>query len=467
VPRRSSGRLLLLVLLAALSVASATVGASSTIALEANEPSVGSQLWNMQVIGAPTAWRRGFTGKGVTIAVVDSGVDASHEDLTANMAPGRDFTAPNTPPDDDNGHGTHVAGIAAATAGNGIGVAGVAPEARIMPVKVLGSTGAGVADIDEAIRWSVDQGARVVNLSLGDITDPIIPGGEGSYLDGIEYAWSKGAICVVASGNTYGLDSSYGDVPAVLVAATTRTDGIASYSNRVGRARWALAAPGGSGGEPDGVLSTYWFEGESNAYAYNSGTSMAAPHVAGALALLLGAGLSPQAAVDRVLATAKDLGPPGPDDDFGRGRLDVARAVEGLTAPGQTSSSGSGSGGATAPAPTPTGAAPANPSTQPPTTRRTPVASGGATTPPTTAPAVAPPGSDTTAAPPASDVPTLSDVQAVEPADAAAAPRSRPDDGRAGPSALLLAIAALGVLAVGGAAAWRLWPGASRSSRAQ
>lgn len=432
---------------AVLSIVAAMLAPGHVTALEANEPSLASQLWNMHIIGAPSAWQRGVTGKGVTIAVIDSGVDASHEDLAPNMVAGRDFTSPGTPPDDDNGHGTHVAGIAAAVAGNGRGVAGVAPEARIMPVKVLTSTGAGVSNIDEAIKWAVDSGAQVVNLSLGDITDPILPGNEGSYLEGIRYAWSKGAICVVASGNTYGLDSSYGDVPAILVAATTRNDGVASYSNRVGRARWAMAAPGGSGGEPDGVLSTYWFDGESNSYAYNSGTSMAAPHVAGALALLRSAGLSPEQAVERLLATAKDLGPAGRDDDFGHGRLDVAKATEGL---GQTSVAGPGGGAATTAPPataSPTTAAPAGGG------RRT----GAAPAPPPTAAAPTEQAALTPAPPVTEATPaTVGSLPSLEPPateadeEVSATPLPIEDD----VSPLMATVAGVAFLGAGGASAW-------------
>src|SRR5207248_8596592 len=123
-------------------------------------------------VGADKAWATG-TGKGVTIAIVDTGVDLTHPDLAAHIVPGQNFIEPGRPPQDDFGHGTHVAGIAAAVANNGIGVAGVAPGANIMPVRVLhkerqpdGSyEGTGTsADVDAGIHWAADHGAQVINL---------------------------------------------------------------------------------------------------------------------------------------------------------------------------------------------------------------------------------------------------------------------------------------------------------------
>jgi len=335
------------VVLSAVTTGAVVLGGSRVAsALTANEPAL-EQQWGMKKIGAPAAWSNGLTGAGITIGVVDSGVDLVHEDLAAKIVPGTDLVEPGTSPQDDFGHGTHVAGIAAAITGNGRGVTGVAPDAAILPVKVLDNQGRGAANIDEGIRWAVDHGAHVVNVSIGDLLEPI---SGPPFTEAIRYAWSKDVICVVSAGNSFIFNSASSDEPALVVSATTPDDTLAAYSNGVGGAAWGIAAPGGAGetNEADDILSTYWVGGRSNQYAYLSGTSMAAPHVAGAAALLRAAGLTPQQTVDRLLATAKDLGPPGRDSNFGAGRLDVAKAVEGLGgAGGGGSGTGGGAGGGT------------------------------------------------------------------------------------------------------------------------
>lgn len=305
--------------------------------------------WNLDRIGAEQAWSTA-TGEGTTIAVVDSGAALDHEDLAGKLVPGvacrdtgGDPARCTGAPDDDDGHGTHVAGVAAAATGNGLGIAGTAPGARIMPVKVLfracetcQSTGE-AEDVSAAVRWAADQGATVINLSLGSTTSAVF--GEG-FAEAVRYAWDRGAIPVVAAGNDYVLTADLGTAPAVVVSATDRDDRAPDYSNGVGDARWAVSAPGGDGsdtpescsqeGDPRGILSTYRSATDPvTAYACLSGTSMAAPHVSGALAVLRSAGLPPAVAVQRLLDTAADLGDPGVDPLFGAGRIDVAAAVTG------------------------------------------------------------------------------------------------------------------------------------------
>jgi subtilisin family serine protease len=220
-----------------------------------------------------------------------------------------------------------------------------------------------VQDARAGVRWAVDHGANVVNLSVAD--DVLTRTATGSPLaEEIRAAWRRGVIVVVAAGNDLDASGSsgYGDLPVLVVGATDHQDRKAPYSNSVGDARWGLVAPGGAGdGEcpAHDVVSTYLRgsrAGGKEGYACLSGTSMAAPHVAGAAAVLLSMGLSPQQVIDRLLATADDLGAPGRDGVFGTGRLNLRRAVaEGARQP--------------APAPAPTA---------PPTTADAPAAAAAA-----------------------------------------------------------------------------------------
>ena len=190
-----------------------------------------ARQWALTRIGASAAWARS-TGSGVRIGIVDTGVDLAHEDLagqvlasTSCIDTGGDPARCTGSGQDDQGHGTHVAGIAAAARDNGKGIAGVAPGARLLVAKALDAEGAGTTeDINAGIRWVVDHGAQVVNLSLGGnfVIDSLF----GTSLDeGVRYAWSRGAIPVLAAGNTnlLGLlgSSQYGTLPAVVVGAST------------------------------------------------------------------------------------------------------------------------------------------------------------------------------------------------------------------------------------------------------
>ena len=320
--------------------------------------------WNLAQIGAPEAWNTS-TGAGITVGIVDTGVDSNHPDLAGKIdatascvgGPCRDGG------NDGNGHGTMVAGIVGAVANNGRGIAGVAPDARLVVASVLTPAGEGqVEDINAGIRWVVDHGADVVNLSLAD-PNFLITGLLGSPLQpGIDYAWSHGAIPVLAAGNyNLGLlelgSSNYGALNAMVVGATDRRDAVPSYSSSIGNAKWGIAAPGGSLSEDDDELIISTMPG--GRYAAGAGTSMAAPHVSGALALLLAQGMGPDAAVNRLLATADKL----PCGLGCQGRLNVAAAVAGTGPP------------APAPAPVPT----VPPATIPPPTTTPPT-----TTPPTT-----------------------------------------------------------------------------------
>ncbi|MGQ0617980.1 MAG: S8 family serine peptidase [Acidimicrobiia bacterium] len=306
--------------------------------------------WGLMAIGAPAVWPVS-TGAGVTVAVLDSGASLDHEDLATHIVGAATCVGTNGASDrcvpggqDDDGHGTHVAGVVAAARNNGRGIAGVAPDASLLIVKVLrescdapGPCGAqGTADdVSAGIRYAADQGADVINLSLGSYSQAVF----GPEFDkALDYAWERGALPVVAAGNDVASASGFEDEPAIVVGAVDRANAKSTYANGVGTARWALSAPGGEAdtvatceSAPQGILSTYWING-ADGYACLAGTSMAAPHVAGAAALLRAAGLSPQETVDRLLATAVDLGPAGPDPVFGAGRVDVAAALSGAPA---------------------------------------------------------------------------------------------------------------------------------------
>lgn len=290
----------------------------------------GGVEWNVARIGGPVD-----TPDDVIIAVVDTGVDADHPAFGDRVMPQLDLTGDDED-GDPQGHGTHVAGTAAGgrvDCGRGPSSIGVAPGARILPIRVLDAEGSGtVGDVVAGIRTAADRGATVINLSLGgDLS--FLDGGGDAFRRAIDHAWSKGSIPVLAAGNSGLLGSifgsGYGDIQAVVVTATTNADRKASYASSVGSAKWGIAAPGGdeSGQLGRGVLSAY----PGSMCAVLGGTSMAAPHVSGALAALRSRGLSPREAVDRLLSTAAPI---GARSTYGAGLVDLAAAIDGLDAAG-------------------------------------------------------------------------------------------------------------------------------------
>jgi len=312
----------------------------TAVAHASNDPNFKNQ-WALGRIGAEKAWTR-TTGRGVRIGIVDTGVDLDHEDLAGKVVEsvscvgsGGDQAKCKGSAQDDQGHGTHVAGIAAAIKDNGKGIAGVAPDAQLVVAKVLGSQGTGQgSDVIGGIKWVVDHGAKVVNLSLGDpaqLVGALIS--ENELKEGVDYAWGHGAIPVIAAGNSntggLGLEgSNYGDMNAIIVGATGPDDQPSSYSTSTGGAKWAVAAPGGAADskKTDDIFSTFWISGQKNAYTYLAGTSMAAPHVTGAIALLLAEGFNQQTAVQRLLDTTDKVGCEA-NSQTCRGRINVDRAT--------------------------------------------------------------------------------------------------------------------------------------------
>lgn len=325
-----------------------------------------SKQWHLVKVQAEAAWGAA-TGNNALVAVVDSGVDLTHPDLAANVVsyPDADMVEPDGTcsgkpkvctqdgAQDKNGHGTHVAGIIGAVANNGVGVAGVAPTAKILPVRVLDANGSGSIDqIAAGITYAANKGAKVINLSLGFLS------GQGQavrllgLLDPVENAindaYARGAVVVVAAGNdSVPLCADPAAYPNVIcVGATDQFDNISFYSNSDALHPNYVTAPGGWGygafslghNSPTGVtcqgeiFSTYlrgndvWCSPEAG-YEGISGTSMAAPVVSGTAALLAGKGLTAPAIIDCIKATADDLGAPGRDPIYGFGRVNAFRAA--------------------------------------------------------------------------------------------------------------------------------------------
>ena len=291
-----------------------------------NDPHYGAQ-WSADRINAAEAWTRS-TGRGIAIGIVDTGVDLDHEDLAGRVATHVSCVGGcgSGSGEDDSGHGTFVAGVAAASTGNGVGIAGVAPDATLVVAKVLNRRIEGqVDDITAGIRWVVDHGARVVNVSISDggsATASAAP----ALRDALEYAWRRGAVPVVAAGN-----SDYGRTNALVVTGVKANGDLAPASGRLGTAKWGLAAPGGDPAvcsrrqDPTQcVISTSWARGSGNRYRTASGASTAVPHVAGVVAQLLAVGYDQQAAVERVLTTANRSRPCGKSC---HGVVDAARAL--------------------------------------------------------------------------------------------------------------------------------------------
>ena len=245
-------------------------------------------------------------------------------------------------------------GIAAAGKDNGRGIAGVAPDANLVVAKALDSNGNGnTVDVEAGIRWVVQHGAKVVNLSLGDLPIESALFSDPTFPQALNDAWNAGAIPVVAGGNALAVfcSASYpNSLNAVVVGATGHSGALAGYSCPLGDAQWGVLAPGGdSSSAPNGIVSTYWDANNpqsTNSYAYLAGTSMATPHVSGLAALLLSERLPRDAVVQRIIATAVPVAGCSAAN-CGHGRIDVAAAVG--TGSGGAAAGGGGGGGAPAP----------------------------------------------------------------------------------------------------------------------
>ncbi|MCA0757498.1 S8 family serine peptidase [Paenibacillus sp. N4] len=297
---------------------SSQIAAASTAAtIKANDPELPKQLYLNQ-IGVPKAWQTARNQTGLTIAIVDTGVDLDHPDLKGNLVPGKNLVDPEAPPEDDNGHGTSVAGIIGAVGNNKLGIAGILWNAKIMPIKALDDRGDGTEqELGEGILYAVRNGAKIVVLSVGlHRYSPYM-------LDIVEYAESKGVLLVAAAGNDGQSLGSKAAVkypaayPTVLAVGGVKANNTADPRSNPG-SELDLAAPWN-------VFTT----AVGGLYKKEEGTSMAAPQAAAAAALVWAShkSLKPYQIRELLRQTAKDIGAAGVDRSSGYGVLQVDQAV--------------------------------------------------------------------------------------------------------------------------------------------
>lgn len=285
-----------------------------------NDPQLGNQQ-NLRAINTPGAWSKERGVRGAKIAVADSGIDSDHPDLANKIVGQRDLVYNDNEADESlasGGHGSHVSGIAAAQTNNGKGVAGACPNCGILAAKVIGPFGGGTdADIAKGINWSTNQGAEVINLSLGG------PRKSEVLRRSVARAQNNGSLLVAAAGNDGDRTVSYpAAYPGVVGVGAVDNDGnVANFSTRGGFVD--LSAPG------TGILSTVPPGGDRGYYERYSGTSQAAPAVSGVAGLLASQGLEPYQIRSRLQNTATDRGPAGKDLSYGYGVVDANRAVPG------------------------------------------------------------------------------------------------------------------------------------------
>ena len=270
-----------------------------------------SSAWHLPKIGATTAWDV-TTGDNVVIAVLDSGVDATHPDLAGRLIPGWNFYDNNSNTADVFGHGTLVAGSASANTNNGVGVASVAGNALIMPLRISATDGsASFSNMAKALTWAADKGAHVANISYQSVS------GSATVASAAQYMKNKGGVTVVAAGNT-GVEQTFAPTDTMIsVSATTSSDAVASWSSYGSYVD--VAAPG----------SGIWTTKKGGGYGSANGTSFASPVTAAVIAMMRSVNpVLPPADLEKILiSTAVDLGTAGFDKKFGHGRINAAAAV--------------------------------------------------------------------------------------------------------------------------------------------
>jgi len=283
-----------------------------------NDPYQGNE-WHLAKVNAAGAWDT-TSGSGVTIAILDSGINVAHPDLKDRLVPGYNFYSNNTDVSDVCGHGTAVAGVAAASSNNALGVAGVAGAARIMPLRVAYSDSTGCyayySTIADALTYAADNGARVANVSYGGVA------GSVTVQSAARYMKSKGGLVFVSAGNNNIDENITTDGSMVAVSATDSADNKASFSS------WgnfvSLSAPG----------TGIWTTNNAGSYSSWNGTSFSSPLSAGVAALVMAArpDLDAAQAEAMLYSTAVDLGSAGRDPVFGYGRVNAAAAVSAAVA---------------------------------------------------------------------------------------------------------------------------------------
>lgn len=278
-----------------------------------NDTNFGSQ-YGLFRIHAPQGWEISTGSATVTIAIIDSGIDAFHPDLITKVLPGIDYVDGDNIPQDEYGHGTHVAGIAAAASNNSIGVSGVSWGAQILPVRVLDAVGDGnYANLSAGIIWSVDHGAQIINLSLGGT----LP--NNTLKIAVDYAINHGVMLIAAAGNDASGNLRYpARYPSVIgVGSTNSIDQRSGFSNQ--GTGLDLVAPG------EAIFST----NPGGGYGNRTGTSMSTPYVSGLAAILWGmSGMPGPQRVESIMEqSALDLGTPGWDAEYGFGLIQMDAAL--------------------------------------------------------------------------------------------------------------------------------------------
>jgi thermitase len=283
------------------------------------------QQWGLDKIGAKTAWDKGVSASGVTVAVLDTGVDYNHPELKGRVIKGPDLADKDADPMDVHGHGTHVSGVIGASGNNNEGIAGVAWNCKILAIKVLSDNGSGTTDaVMEGIKYAADHGAKVINMSLGT-SDPSI---DPVLHVAMEYAYKKGVLIVAAAGNDRSLVGSPANDPYAIAVSSTSSlwkfEWLSTFSNRGEKVE--VSAPGG------GIWSLMPSNGGKMGRMYGklSGTSMAAPFVSGEAALIIAQhpNWTVEQVRNRIRMAVDEKGTAGRDAKYGYGRMNLAKALD-------------------------------------------------------------------------------------------------------------------------------------------